>query len=493
MTRTSMMAVILASPLLACGEGDAANPKPAPVAAASLLPPAPAPLLATPSHGSMFGQVDVSLKGDFAALGAIESVTFGGIHGLNVRATSSEITVRIQGAPTPGVAEVVVTGKSGSRKDDAAFTYDPPVGGAPVTWASFGASLTQGFESGGLQAHGQLMSWDAQVARSAGVFLALPLVVDTLIPPIEPSAFVANCGASWNESMIANSLVQTLTDPATQMTDLRRGRQDATLKTRNFAIGGSTVADIIAPATGASGIIERIIELPDGTPAGFLGPALTRSQIDRLVMLDPDIGVSADLLANDSDGAVIASDDLHPEQMTPVATLAPELATLASRLGALHGRYFIGNLLPVDGLPNVAVLRQKTLASGAETAASFDAKLATIHGLIQAYNDALTSALAPYPNLTVIDVWTPTQSILSGGLLVGSVMLTAEDFGGLLSLDFLHFTDTGYAFLGNVFIDAINKAEGLRIPTIDVARVLASDALSPASLAKDGVHCPASG
>jgi hypothetical protein len=447
------------------------------------------PLTASPSHASMFGQVDLTLDGDFASLGAIQSVTIDGIHALDPQATSSRITLRLQGAPTPGPAHIVLTGKSGHATNDVAFSYDAPVGGAPVTWAAFGASLTQGFQSGGLRAHGQTMSWDAQIARSAGVFLALPLVVDAFLPPLEPSAFVENCNTMWNEDSIAMSLLGTLTNPKTHAIDLDGARQDATLATRNFAVGGALVSDIIEPATGPEEIIERVTELPAGNPTVLFGPPLSMSQVDRLVALDPDIAVSGDLLANDSDGSVGESDDLHPEEMTAVSTIASELATLAKRLGATHGHYFIGNLLPLDGLPNVAVLRKTTIASGVETQASFDAKLSTIRAVIHQYNEALATALAPYPNLHVVDLWTPTENVLEHGFVVSGQKLTGHEFGGLLSLDFMHFTDTGYALVGNVFIDAINPTLGLRIPRIDLATVLAHDALSPASLAKDGVHC----
>jgi hypothetical protein len=445
----------------------------------------------SPSHASMFGQVAVTVSGDFSMLGTIESVTFDDIHALDLSATSSRITLRIQGAPAPGPARVVVTGKNGQIVDNASFTYDGTVGGAPAKWAAFGASLTQGFQSGGLQAHGQTMSWDAQIASGAGVFLGLPLVVDSFLPPIEPSAFVMNCNAMWSQASVAGPLIETVTDPTTHQIDMRRARQDATLATRNFAVGGATVADIIEPATGPISLIERVTELPAGDPMGLSAPPLSMSQVDRLVALDPDIAVSADLLANDSDGAVTASDDLHPEEMTPVATLAPELATLAKRLGGAHGQYFIGNLLPLDGLPNVTVLKQTTLASDLETEASFDAKLATIRDVINAYNQALASALAPYPNLHLVDLWTPTEAVLNRGLTVGQTTLTGLEFGGLLSLDFLHFTDTGYAFLANVFIPVINENAGTHIPVVDVASVLQNDALSPAKLAADGIHCPA--
>lgn len=451
----------------------------------------PIPLSASPSHASMFGGVSVTLEGELAKLGDIQSVTFDGIRALDVAATASKLTLRIQGAPTSGPARVVITGTAGQLADDSAFTYDPPVGGAPAVWAAFGASLTHGVQSGGLAPHGQLMSYAAQAARAAGVFLPPALVVDRLAPPLEPADFAKSCAAGIDMATLAGGLVKALTDPATQSFNLRLGRQDATLATRNFAVGGATVAGVLRPATGPVGILERVMELPDGDPAALLMPPLERAQVDRLEALDPDIAISVDLVFNDAAPAIEASDDLHPELMTPVSKLRPELDALAQRLGALRGQYFVGNLPPLDVLPPTADIRAAAIASGAETDASFDAKIAAVRAVGQQYNDALHAAVAPFPNLHIVDVSTKVQALVAQGTIIGGQQLTGQKFGGLVSLDFRHFTDTGYALLANMFIDAINEVLGLRIPEVDVAAVLANDALSPASLAAAGVHCPA--
>ena len=58
-------------------------------------------LTPSPSHASLFGQVDITLSGDVASLGDIRSVTVGGIAAYDLRATPTELTVRLQGAPPP--------------------------------------------------------------------------------------------------------------------------------------------------------------------------------------------------------------------------------------------------------------------------------------------------------------------------------------------------------------------------------------------------------
>ena len=446
------------------------------------------PMQATPAHASMFGEVDVELTGDFSRLGTLSSVSVGGILALNVRATPTVLTLRVQGAPASGPASIVVTGDRGVGTSESAFAYDPPAGGAAPRWSAFGASLTQGFQSAGLNAHGQVVGFAAATARASGAYLGLPLVVDTFLPPMTPAEFVKDCGRTFDVGMIAADVIGSISDPATKRIDFRRARQDATMVTQNFAVGGAKVAAVLQPATGGSSFIERVIELPDGNPTSF-GGAVTFSQVDRLVMLDPDVAVSLDLLANDSDSSVTQSDDLHPELATDLPTIQAELTELASRLGGLHGDYFISNLLELDALPNVVDLRAQRIAAGKDTAASFDLKVAKVKALIDAYNAALGSAVAPYPNLHVVDVRTWTATIIRDGVVIGGQRLTGQKFGGLLSLDHLHFTDTGYALAANVFIDAINGAKGWQIPHVDVAAVLAADALSPRALQQAGVMC----
>ncbi|MGH7281848.1 MAG: SGNH/GDSL hydrolase family protein [Polyangiaceae bacterium] len=446
------------------------------------------PMTANPAHASMFGAVDLDLQGDFSHLGVVRAVTVNGVLALDLRASAAHITARLQGSPASGPASITVTGDSGAVSNRSAFVYDAPAGGAPMKWAGFGASLTQGFESAGLSAHSETMGFGSQVANAAGAYLGPPLVIDSFVPELAPSAFVNDCNTTFDVSAVAGTILQSITDPTTSQIDYRRARLDSTLVTRNFAVGGAMLSDILAPATGAPNFIERVVELPDGDPLRLAAP-LTMSQIDRLVALDPDVAVSLDLLANDSDSAVTGSDDLHPEAMTDVSTIQSELTTIASRLGALHGDYFISNLLELDALPNVADLRAQRIAAGTDTEQTFDAKVAAVSSEIDAYNAALVAAAAPYPNLHVIDMRTWSATIIRDGITVGGEELTGKKFGGLLSLDHLHFTDTGYALAANAFIDAINAAKGWKIPSIDVTAVHAQDALSPSALAQAGVHC----
>jgi lysophospholipase L1-like esterase len=445
----------------------------------------------TPSPGaaSQFGQVQLTLSGDVASLGPIRAVRVGGIAAYHVAPAASSLVATIQGAPAAGAADVEVDGDSGRALRHGLFRYDPPAAALPPVWAAFGASLTQGTQSLGVNVHSQVSGVSGLIARQAGVFLGLPLFADGMLPGLTPADFAPDCTTTHDETYFIKGLTTALTDPATNLFDLRRGRIDATLTPRNFAIGGSTVDEVLHGGIQSVGLLEHIVEEPDTDP-GQVFARVDVSQVARLEQLDPDLAFCTDLLANDLDGAVTQTDDLHPEAMTPLATITPQLAELAARLGKLHGQYFIANLPSLTFIPNVADLRAKRIAAGLDTAASFDAKVAAIDQATYAVDDALAQAIASSPNLHLVDFRTSgNQLFAQGGTRVGGELLTPGKFGGLISLDNLHFTDTGYAIFANLFIDAIDQALGLQIPEVDVAAVHEGDALTPAKLRALGFTC----
>jgi lysophospholipase L1-like esterase len=166
----------------------------------------------------------------------------------------------------------------------------------------------------------------------------------------------------------------------------------------------------------------------------------------------------------------------------------PELERMMARLGKLHGQYFIANLPRLTFLPKVKQLRAQRIAAGLDTPASFDAKVAMIDDMTAQYNQALADAMAPYPNLHVVDFQAYVDGVLDG-VTVGGERLTPERWGGLISLDDLHLTDTGYALYAQKFIDRINEVLGTQIGPVDVEAVHAQDPLTPARLRAGGYTC----
>jgi hypothetical protein len=316
----------------------------------------------------------------------------------------------------------------------------------------------------------------------------MPLLKTGIVQPIEPSDFGTSCVARSGAGPDPAAVLGAVTDPTTSTTNLLLARLDPRLPIQNVAVPGAKVLDILNGSSGGTPrILEHFFQPLDSTPDALYKP-IHVSEIAHVEMVDPDIGLATDLMANDIDGSVVQSDDLHLELITPLPQMTTELTTLAARLGALHGQHFLANLPALTFLPNVASLRASRLAAGTDTAASFDAKVQAIDLATDQFNDALTHAVAPYPNLHVVDFhyWVENAK---GGLVVGGETLTTARFGGLLSLDFLHFTNTAYALLANVFLDQIGETLGITLPDVDVEAVHATDPLSPSKLLADGIPC----
>jgi len=447
------------------------------------------PFEVSPTHGSLFGHEDVSLAGDLSALGDVTEVRIAGARAYRVEVREGALHAITQGAPTPGRADVELIGTRGRAVRRGAFTFDPPRGRAPLVWAAFGASLTQGTGGLGIDAHTQTHGVAALVARAAGVYLGLPLFADGLATPLQPTDFSIDCVRRPGAGLDASRLVQMVTDPATGDFDLRRGRIDPTLaEVRDLAVGGSKLE---MQATGGQGVIallEHVTSSPDVAPEDVFSPP-RRSQLDRLEALDADVMFSTDLLANDLDPAAIELDDVHLDRNTPLADAQPFLDEIVDRLGRLRGHLFVATMFPLDFLPNLATVRARRIADGSDTDASFDAKVATLNAQVDAYNAALIAAAARHPRVHVVDVRPLVDSLRTDGIVVGGERLRVARWGGLLSLDDLHFSDTGYALYANVFLDAIDGALGLGLPRVDVEAVHADDALAPSKLRALGYTC----
>ncbi|HEX9102988.1 MAG TPA: hypothetical protein VF997_12335, partial [Polyangia bacterium] len=319
-------------------------------------------LAVSPNHAPLFGQTDVTLTGDFAALGDVDYFAIAGVQVLNPRWTPTSVTVTVQGAPKPGRYDVVIRGTRGRTIQHNLFTYDPPVAGVPPTWIAFGASFTQGTESNGIDPHTQLSGVSAQVAKAAGVFLGLPLFNPELTPPLQPTDFYSNCTQIPGTGAGTTTIAAVATSAETGYFDLRYARLDWTLKNRNVAVGGAKVNDILNGAHGAIALIAHITNDPDIGYNDALSTETT-SMIDRVEALNPDIGFCTDLLGNDLDQAVVQPDDLDPTLITPLAEVAPMLQTMMQRLGRLRGQFFIANIPSLTFVPHVVALRQQLVSA----------------------------------------------------------------------------------------------------------------------------------
>ncbi|MGZ5247938.1 MAG: SGNH/GDSL hydrolase family protein, partial [Flavitalea sp.] len=96
-------------------------------------------------------------------------------------------------------------------------------------------------------------------------------------------------------------------------------------------------------------------------------------------------------------------------------------------------------------------------------------EITNVTNAITAYNTKLQSAAAAM-NLAFVDVNAFLNTLNSGIMYNGAGISTQFVQGGTYSLDGIHLSPKGHAFLANQFIKAINAKYGSTIPAIDATR-----------------------
>ncbi len=109
-----------------------------------------------------------------------------------------------------------------------------------------------------------------------------------------------------------------------------------------------------------------------------------------------------------------------------------------------------------------------------------DAYAAQIQGLNNAFNNSIDSAAqqTATPRVDIHGLFVSIKA--AGGVPINPPICCNLQFGGgLLSLDGLHPSNTGYALLANTFIGTVDKAFGLQIPPLTQAQIFAIYSTDP--------------
>jgi hypothetical protein len=94
-----------------------------------------------------------------------------------------------------------------------------------------------------------------------------------------------------------------------------------------------------------------------------------------------------------------------------------------------------------------------------------------LQSTVTAYNGIIDS-VASRRNAALVDLNGLLRQASTSGIRYGSVVYTSDFVtGGIFSLDGVHPTDLGYAFMANRMIDAVNAKFGATIPRVDLGAV----------------------
>jgi lysophospholipase L1-like esterase len=454
-------------------------------------------LTVSPASGPSFGHFAVRAEGaGISKLKEPLAVSVGGIAAYGVaRDGSQAVKFTVQGSPAAGANEVVVTGADGATVKGARISYDPPRDPRFSRFVAFGASLTMGCQDGTFSMRSQLRGPAVQVARSAGAFLAVPLVKDGYLASVTlDDRDPATCRLKTDDifallqQRIESSLIPKLSDSRGDM-HVDWARLDPRLTATNIAIGGFRIGESVNGGSGALELAFQHFVWDPFSPPGKLFSPTAETMLDRLVALHPSVVMTTDVFGNDFDNVDIHGDAIPAlTALTSLADFQASLDRLMAAFDQTGAEVFIANGPDLTVLPSYEEKVAKLRAAGFSEADATGWRDA-IRARIVEYNTALATAAASRPRVHVVDFATLAAEIFANGIDVAGTHLGPKPMGGLFSLDDLHFSDTGYALLARAYVRAMNEAWGAKLPEPDLAAVYRDDPMRPEALRAAGFAC----
>ena len=457
------------------------------------------PAQVTPlAEGAAFGHFEVTAKSD--ALSSLDpavpwTASVGGVAAYDVTSVDgTTVKFTVQGHPKGGDQPIVVTARRVSV-EIGVVRYAPPLDTRFSKFVAFGASLTMGSQDASISQRSQLHGPAAVIARQMGSYLAMPLIRTGFLPslattdidPFRCRPTTADIFATIGARASAE-LIPKLKDQAGNIA-ISKMRVDPDLQATNVAIGGFRIAETVGGAKSFFGtILEHVIWDVKVDAAGLIN-APEQTQLDRIAALEPTIALTTDLFGNDYNNVNLYTDTVPDlSALTPIDELRTSLRVLLLRLDATGAEVFLATGPDNTVLPMYPEKVARLKAAGFSDAEANDWLLA-LRARIVAYNEVLREEVKAYPRVHVVDLHEKVATVLSAGVDIGGKVLNPAPFGGLLSLDSMHFSDTGYAVLANIFIEEINATLGAKIPLADLKAINATDTYSVEALQAAGITC----
>ena len=371
----------------------------------------------------------------------------------------------------------------------------PALGQADFTrYVSLGDSLTAGYQSGGLAGSISRNSYPALISKQArpGAAFDQPLVSDPGIPAVLQLVSLSG------PTILPKAGTGTLTNP-------RPGPYN------NLGVPGANARDTVSTVTG--GLHDLVLQ--------SFNPALRgKSALAQAVQQSPTF-VTIWIGNNDVLGAATSGIVIEGVTITPVARFETDLRAIASAIAATGAKMAFGNIPDVTTIPFVTTVprfvvnpatSQPVLIGGqpvpligpngplvagdrvlltattelragkgipaalggtglplSNSSVLNVAEIATISARVAAYNNIIAT-VANERGAALVDVNAVLRQAAISGIPIGGVTYTPAFLtGGIFSYDGVHPTSFGYAYIANVWIDAINAKFGTTVAPVDLS------------------------
>ena len=104
------------------------------------------------------------------------------------------------------------------------------------------------------------------------------------------------------------------------------------------------------------------------------------------------------------------------------------------------------------------------------------AQVSQVQGIIQQYNNVIAQDVQIVGG-TLVDLHSLFDLIAHEGMAINGFRASMLSFGGVVGLDGIHPTETGYAIIANAFIASMNARLGTAIAQVDLGNVASQDPL----------------
>lgn len=214
---------------------------------------------------------------------------------------------------------------------------------------------------------------------------------------------------------------------------------------------------------------------------GTIGDRVTQTLLPKIT--DSEGKLRIQLARVDPDGVP----DLTA--LTPLADFATQLQTILARLDETGAEVFMATGPDPTVLPMYDEKVKKLRQAGFPEAEATNWLLG-MQQRVRDYNAELKRQLDGRSKFHLVDLHAMVNDIIANGLVIDGQTLRGQPFGGLLSLDSMHFSDTGYAVLANAYVKKVNEDLGTPLPLLDEAAIQRDDPYSVSSLRSAGFSCP---
>lgn len=473
--------------------------------------------LVSPDSSNLFGNIIITIKSDSFPTAASKTTVYVGEHKMyNISYEKNTIKGYIEGSETAGKKAIVIYMDDDKYLLKNAFTYTDLYYPLFRDMYSLGASYTQGFVSMGLNWKTQLHSPFGQLARQVGAYFPQPLLKENILYESKLRDAKKSCRAID----LLNPDIKNTVD-ALQLIKNKEGKDvlsfasyriNPDLEPHNIGIGGSTIQDTVNGAQygrlHSLTIFENIAYNPYVDMGKVFEDPPQGSPFEYAINHSPTIIFSTDLFADDILDFVFATNSPVTSQVTKVEIIREKLVEMFDEFKEKNVTAYIANMPDITIMAIFKFFENSFYKKGFTNETVKEWKK-NVQILSAKYSNTFTEVANKYDNVHIVDFRgylnkmyyskgsdkeikvNDAITIKNGGIVVGKEVFTTDFLGGLLSLDAIHLTYTGYALIADMFIDQINKDEGYNIPFIDLSKVAQEDPLTPDKIRDYGINVSA--